>query len=116
MSERLSVSSTAEHLHLAALLEDDPTLRFELLDSAISRSPSDPFLVWGAVKICSKVIESIPCPLRDREQLLIAVDGQNSESWIRIAANRYAANDYHAALEAMRHASTAVKLALIGPR
>ena len=49
------------------------------------------------------------CPLRDWERLLIAVDGQNSESWIRVAANRYAANEYDEALEAMRHASTAAE-------
>ncbi|MEX0976985.1 MAG: hypothetical protein WDZ50_07805 [Woeseia sp.] len=109
LSERLSVSSSAEHLLLAALLENDPSLRFELLDSAISSSPSDPFLIWGAVQVCSEAIESIPCPLRDWEQLLIAVDGQNSESWIRVAANRYAASNYDAALDAMRHASTAAE-------
>lgn len=94
---------------MAALLEDDPASRFELLDAAISRSASDPFMVWGAVQICSEAIETMPCPLRDWERLLIAVDGQNSESWIRIAANRYAANDYDEALEAMRHASTAAE-------
>jgi hypothetical protein len=109
LSESLSASLSAEHLHLAALLEDEPASRFELLDAAISRSPSDPFLVWGAVQICSEAIETMPCPLRDWERLLIAVDGQNSESWIRIAANRYAANDYDEALEAVRHASTAAE-------
>lgn len=109
LSQSLSASSSAEHLHLAALLEDDPASRFELLDSAISRSSSDPFLVWDAVQICSAAAESMPCPLRDWEQLLIAVDGQNSESWVRVAANRYAANEYDAALEAMRYASTAAE-------
>jgi len=43
LSERLSVSSSAEHLHLAALLEDNPALRVELLDRAISRSPRTRF-------------------------------------------------------------------------
>ena len=109
LSERLSVSPSAEHLHLAALLEDDPASRFELLDAAISRSSSDPFLMWGAVQICSETIETMPCPLRDWERLLIALDGQNSESWVRVAANRYAASDYDAALAAMRHASTAAE-------
>jgi hypothetical protein len=109
LSERLSASSSAEHLHLAALLEDDPVSRSELLHAAISRGSSDPFLVWGAVQICSEAIETMPCPLRDWERLLIAVDGQNSESWIRVAANRYAASDYDESLEAMRHASTAAE-------
>ncbi|MDJ0906803.1 MAG: hypothetical protein QNI96_12335 [Woeseiaceae bacterium] len=109
LSESLSASSSAEHLHVAALLEDDPASRFELLNAAILRNTSDPFLVWGAVQICSEAIEAMPCPLRDWERLLIAVDGQNSESWIRVAANRYAASDYDEALEAMRHASTAAE-------
>ena len=110
LSQTLSASSSAEHLHLlAAVFEDDPAKRLELLDRAISRSPSDPFLVWGAVRICSEPIQSVPCPLRDWEQLLIAVDGQNSESWIRIAANRYAAGQHGAALEALRYASTAAE-------
>ena len=109
LSERLSVSSTAEHLHMAALLEDDPGLRIELLERAIAKSPSDPFLIWGAVQMCSEAIEFTRCPLREWERLLIAADGQNSESWIRVAANRYAANDVNAALEAMRHASTAAE-------
>jgi len=109
LSESLSASSSAEHLHLAALLEVDPASRFELLRTAISRNPSDAFLVWGAVQICSGAIETMPCPLREWERLLVAVDGQNSESWIRVAANRFAASDYDEALEAMRHASTAAE-------
>ena len=109
LSESLSASSSAEHLHLAALLEDDPASRVELVRAAISRNPSDPFLVWGAVQICAGTIEIMPCPLRDWERLLVALDGQNSESWIRVAANRYAASEYDAALNAMRHASTAAE-------
>ena len=109
LSERLAASSSAEHLHLAALLEEDPVLRFELLNNAISHGPSDPYLLWGAVQICSEAAETMPCPLRDWEQLLIAVDGQNSESWVRVAANKYAANDRDAALQAMRYAATAAE-------
>ena len=105
----LSESSSAEHLHVAALLEDDPAVRVELLDRAISRNRDDAFLLWGAVQICSESGASVDCPLRDWEQRLIAVDGQNSESWVRVAANRYAAGEYDAALEAMRYASTAAE-------
>jgi hypothetical protein len=105
----LSESSSAEHLHVAALLENDPALRVELLDRAISANSDDAFLLWSAVQICSESGESVDCPLRDWEQRLITVDGQNSESWIRVAANRYAAGEYDAALEAMRYASTAAE-------
>jgi len=109
LSDRLSESSSAEHLHLAALLEDDSALRVKLLDRAISLNPSDPLLIWGAVQICSDVDEPTTCPLRDWEKRLIAIDGQNSESWVRVAANRYKAGEYDAALEAMRYASTAAE-------
>lgn len=106
LTENLSASASAEHLHLAARLADDSATRFELLSSAVARSPSDPFLIWGAIQICSEELKTMPCPLREWERQLIAVDGQNSESWIRIAANRYASGDNEAALQAMRHAST----------
>ncbi|MGI9237721.1 MAG: hypothetical protein ACR2QZ_10015 [Woeseiaceae bacterium] len=109
LSERLSASTSAEHLHLAALLENDPALRIELLDRAISGNRDDAFLLWGAVQICSEIDEPTTCQLRDWERRLIAVDGQNSESWVRIAANRYAAGEYDKALEAMRYASTAAE-------
>ena len=105
----LSESSSAEHLYVAALLEDDAALRVELLDRAIPGNSDDAFLLWGAVQICSESGESVDCPLRDWEQRLIAVDGQNSETWVRLAANRYAAGEYDAALEAMRYASTAAE-------
>lgn len=88
LSESLSASPSAEHLHLAALLVDDPLSRIELLNAAMVRNPADPFLVWGAVQICSEAIETTPCPLREWERLLVAIDGQNSESWIRICQCR----------------------------
>lgn len=109
LSESLSASSSAEHLHLAALLENDPVARVELLEQAVSRSTSDPFLVWSAVRVCSDSAVSLDCPLGDWQQRLIAVDGQNSESWVRIAANRYAAGETDAALDALRHAATAAE-------
>lgn len=109
VSERLSASASAEHLHLVALLESDPALRIELLDRAISGNHDDAFLLWGAVQICSEIDAPTTCPLRDWERRLIAVDGQNSESWVRVAANRYAAGDYDKALDAMRYASTAAE-------
>jgi hypothetical protein len=109
VSERLSASSSAEHLHVAALLEVDPAVRVELLDRAIALSPSDPFLVFDAVRLCARFGDTVDCPLREWEQRLIAVDGHNSESWARVAVNRYAAGEHEAALEAMRHASTAAE-------
>lgn len=115
LSDRLSVSASAEHLHLAALLESDSDARVDLLEQAVSNSPSDPSIVWSAVRVCSDSAVSLNCPLSDWEQRLIAVDGQNSESWIRIAANRHAAGDTDAALEAMQHAATAAETRIYWP-
>ena len=109
LSDSLAVSASAEHIHLAALLANDSDTRVELLERAISNSPSDPFIVWSAVRICSDSAVSVDCPLGDWEQRLTDVDSQNSESWMRIAANRYAAGETDAALEAMRHAATAAE-------
>ena len=109
LSDSLSVSASAEDLHLAAMLGNDSVARVKLLEQAISISPYDPFLVWSAVRICSDSAAFLDCPLGDWEQRLTAVDGQNSESWIRIAANRYALGETDAALEAMRNAATAAE-------
>lgn len=109
LAERLSQSSFAEHLHLAAMLADDPATRLGLLENAIALHPNDSFLLWDAVRICSETKETMQCPLREWERLMVAVDGQNTEAWIRVAANRYAANEYDAALEAMRYASSAAE-------
>ncbi len=115
LSEQLSVSASPEHLHLAALLETDPARRFTLLNRAISGHGDDPFLLWGAMQLCSEADEPGTCPLQDWEQRLIAVDGQNSESWVRIAANRIAQGNYDTALDAMRHASTAAETRVYWP-
>ncbi|MEM9317138.1 MAG: hypothetical protein AAGA95_21220 [Pseudomonadota bacterium] len=109
VSERLSESTSAEHLHVAALLTDDPERRFTLMDRAIAIDPTDPILVWRAVQMCSGREAPARCESRDWERQLIAVDGENSESWIQIAANRYTEGDYDSALMALRRASTAAE-------
>lgn len=109
LSGRLSGSTSAEHLHVAALLEIDAASRIELLERALSLNPGDAFLLWSAVHICAEERDASACPLRDWERRLLMFDGQNSESWVRIAANRYQAGETEAALEAMRHAGTAAE-------
>ncbi len=109
ISDRLSVSPSTEHLHVAALLEDDSRSRIELLHRAISQSPNEPFLMWSAVRICTEESDATACDLADWERQLLMIDGQNSESWLRVAANRYKAGETDAALEAMRQAATAAE-------
>lgn len=107
VSDRLSASSSAEHLLAAALLQTDSAAQMELINRAVAESPADPLVLWSAVRICSDSPDSPVCPQQEWEQRLITVDGQNSESWARIASNRYASGDQNAALEAMRYASVA---------
>ena len=109
VKDRLVVSTEAEHLHLAALLETDISSRVELITKAMSRNPNDAYLVWDAVQICADMADQSDCPLREWENRLIAIDGQNSESWVQIAANRYVAGDADEALRAMRHAATSAE-------
>lgn len=114
-SERLSVSTTAEHLHAAALLAGDQESRLDLFAQAIAIDRWNPLVLWGAVHACSESDETASCPLREWEQLLIAIDGQNSEVWIRVAANRYAGGELDAALDALRAASVAAESRVYWP-
>lgn len=109
VKERLVVSTEAEHLQLAARLEVDPVKRIALLAQAMESGRNNPFLVWDAVRICSKLRETSGCPLAAWENQLLSIDGQNSESWIRIAANRYHDGDIEAAYRALQRAGTAAE-------
>lgn len=107
--ETLVQSSSAEHLHFAALLDRDPASQVELIRRAVSLDPNDAFTLWTAVHVCADKREATGCPLRDWERRLLQVDGQNSESWLRVAANRYQARDLDGALEALRRAATSAE-------
>ena len=105
-TERLAVSQDAEHLHIAALLESNPANRIELITNAMKSSRNDAFLVWDAVRICTRVLKQTTCPLQEWEDRLLTIDGQNSEAWIRIAANRLHRGDDDGSLRAMQQAAT----------
>ena len=109
LAERLAILPTADHLHAAALLASDPALRLELIERSLAENPDDRFGLWSAVRICSRAPGSFDCPLRDREQRLAAIDGHNSETWVQVAANRYAEGDHDAALAALRQAGAAAE-------
>ncbi len=109
ISERLSVSSSPEHLYVAALQTSDRSEKAALLKRAVDNAPTDAFLVWSAYELCS-VADYLPdCPMAAWEQLLIDADGGNSQVWVRIATNRYAAGDQQGALDAMRYAASAAE-------
>lgn len=104
--ERLAVSQDAEHLHIAALLEPDLGKRIELITKALMSSRNDAFLAWDAVRICARALDQTACPILEWEDRLLTVDGQNSEAWIRVAANRLHRDDGEGALRAMQRAAT----------
>jgi hypothetical protein len=109
VKDNLVVSTEAEHLHLAALLETDKANRVDLISKAMARNPDDAYLVWDAVQICADTLDQYDCPLSVWEDRLITIDGQNSESWIQIATNRYDAGDVDEALQAMSRAATSAE-------
>ena len=109
LSNQLAVSSSADHLHLAALLANGSESRIELIDRAVSLNPNDAFVLWHAVQICAEKRIAPRCPPRDWEQRLLEIDGQNSESWARVAANRYRVDDLDGALDALRYAAASAE-------
>lgn len=109
VKERLIDSPEAEHLHMAALFETKPSVRVELVSRALVTNPNDAYLVWDAVRICADALDQSNCPLGAWEDKLLAIDGQNSESWIRIATNRYLEDDIDAAYRGMQRAATAAE-------
>ena len=107
VKQRLIVSPDAEHLHAAALLESEPARRIELMTKALANGRNDAFLVWDAVRICAKSLEQTGCPMQAWEDRLLVLDGQNSEAWVRVTANRLLAGDNQAALRALQQAASA---------
>jgi hypothetical protein len=105
----MASSGSADQWYIAAVLETDPDARADLLRRSVETTPSHVFAVWSAVQLCAQSGETTSCPLSDWERRLLELDRQNSEAWIRAAANRYAAKDHDGALAALRHAAAAAQ-------
>ena len=105
----LAASSESGHLHAAALLEQNPANQLGYLKQGMLISPHDPLLVADALRICTAADKELDCPSTAWEAHLIAADGQNSQTWMRIAVNRHRAGDPAGALEALRFAATAAE-------
>ncbi len=103
----LTTSSSAEHLQLAALLEQQPAKRLTLLQRALSTDPNNPMLIRDALDACVAINDSTLCDTGVLEDRLLSIDFQNSESWMRIAANRFDAGNTADALYAVRQAGSA---------
>ena len=112
---KLSVSPDVGHLHAAAMVEADPARALKLLDTAFKLDPNDAHLVWDATHLCSENVADSGCPLRRWESRLLALDGQNSEAWIRVAANRHRSGDAQGALRAMQQAAAAAESRIYWP-
>ncbi|MGD8976799.1 MAG: hypothetical protein PVG91_04285 [Gammaproteobacteria bacterium] len=112
---RLMVSEDPEHLHTAAMLEDDPTRRMDLMARAVSAGGDNPFHVWSAVRMCAELHEETDCPLQAWQERMLELDGQNSEAWILAAAVRMQAGAGGAALDAMHRAAASSESRLYWP-
>ncbi|MEM1152694.1 MAG: hypothetical protein AAGI44_01040 [Pseudomonadota bacterium] len=104
----LIASSDPEHKHVSALLEEDPILRIDLISQALE-AHADAYLLWDAVRICADSLNETGCPISEWEKKMLDVDGQNSEAWIRAAANRYESGDLGSAYAAMQQAAVAAE-------
>jgi hypothetical protein len=104
-TERLGASQDGEHKRVAAILAHEPARQIEYLESAVQKAGSNALVLWDAVRVCSESARETGCPLADWEARLQALDGQNSEVWIRIAANRLRSGNEEAALRAMQQAA-----------
>jgi len=103
--DRLAKSPDPEHLHAAALLEQDLASRIAILERALVLGRNDAFLAWTAANSCARVKEPADCPLEAWEARMLALDGQNSEAWMLSATLRWRAGETGAALRALRRAA-----------
>ena len=111
---RLDDSRDPEHLHVAALLAQDPAKKVALISRALDADPGNPLHLWGAVQICMAASADqnenrTDCPLGAWQARLIEVDGENREAWAYAAVNRFAAGDEAGALDAMRRAAASAE-------
>ncbi|MFK8030423.1 MAG: hypothetical protein AB8G18_09290 [Gammaproteobacteria bacterium] len=104
--QQLAQSSSIDSQITSQYFETDPEIRIRTLEKAVAARPNDALVLWTAVNECTKAPET-ECPLREWEDQLTAVDDQNGEAWIRVAANRYADGDKEAAFAAMQRAASA---------
>ena len=109
VSRAFANSDSTDLIHLAAILTDNPEERVALIQRAIQSNPGQAFVYWTAVRICSSAPEDLECPLAQWEQRLTELDGQNSETWMRIAANRHTSGDRQGALIAVKNAAAAAE-------
>ena len=108
---RLAVSTSAEHRLAAALMEQNPTRSSSLISEAMIDGKDDVLVAFS--EYCSWV--SVGCPLQAWEEQLLSLDGQNTEVWSRVAANRLDAGDNTGALSAMQSAATAPETNIYWP-
>ncbi len=112
---KLVASPAAEHLYVAALLEEDLPTRLQLIKRALSIVPDSAVTLWTAVQTCAAVKEQAYCPLDDWTRRLLLIDSDNSEVWMLVAAIRHRAGATGAALKALRQAATAAETRVYWP-
>lgn len=105
----LKASADFEHQHVIALMTQQTDARLQILAQALKTAPNDPMLLWDAVHICSRYKNTNGCQLSEWQSRLEAVDGDNSETWMRIAVNLANEGDMQASLSALRTASAATR-------
>jgi hypothetical protein len=106
---RLGISADPEHLAAAALLATAPGERAALITQALATSGNNPVVLWIAVRICSRGPGREACPVDDLSDRLLAIEPQNSESWMLAAVRRLGRGDDAGALYAVQRAGAAAE-------
>ncbi|MEM7081830.1 MAG: hypothetical protein AAF465_03785 [Pseudomonadota bacterium] len=106
LSGALSQRTDADALLTAAILASDEQTKLDLLLQAIETGTQEPIVLWHAMTRCLRSNDA-RCSTAALEERLLAVDGQNSESWMHIAAGRFSRGQTDDALHAVRQAAAA---------
>lgn len=104
--DKLSVSSSASHLQVAAKMTKDRQRSIALIEKAMELAPTDAHIAHDAVQLCA-LSGGTPCPSKKWAQHLLSMDSDNSLSWVLVSVIRYDLGDATGALEALSRAGSA---------
>lgn len=107
---RLHATGNPEYLAAAALLaRESVSDRTGLITQALATGGNNPLILWTAVPMCSGAAGKELCPVDELSDRLIALEPQNSETWMLAAVRRLRRGDEAGALDAVQRAGAAAE-------
>ena len=105
----LAASDSVDHNFAAALLQEDLAASAQAFTEILSTEDEKAAILFRAILICQAVDDKNICLAEKWERKLLAIDLQNSEAWMRVAANRYDRGELEEALRALEQAAASVE-------